>query len=84
MERCTICGSSSWCGRPCANDPMANTGGDMANREETMANSLPDMANTSEDMANSGDTKKTYRYRDTEKRREYQRELMRKRRAKRS
>ncbi len=58
MERCTICGSSSWCGRPCANDPMANTGGDMANREETMANSLPDMANTSEDMANSGDPKK--------------------------
>jgi hypothetical protein len=57
---------------PMANS-MANTPKDMANREIGVANS---MANDSQGMAN------TYKYRDSEKRREYMKGYMRKRRLK--
>lgn len=53
------------CGGDCG---LVHRAGSMANT----ASNIPDMANNS--MAN------TYKYRNAEKRREYQRELMRKRR----
>jgi len=61
---------------------MANGIQPLANRIETVANSVanknPDMAN--EKGRDSDIRGTTYRYRDQEKRRAYQRELMRKRR----
>ena len=65
--------------RECVTNSMANSAvnnDDVANK---VANSIEIMANKKSDVANISST---YRYRDADKRRSYQRDYMRKRRAK--
>lgn len=68
---CRKCGKFHLYNTPC---PMANTEDHMANIPDMANNTAESMANTSPDMAN------TYQYRNAEKRREYMRNYMRRRR----
>lgn len=77
-RRCGVCGSWRWCGRSCG---MANgVTITVANTPAPMANTQPDMANVTDDVPGVGPAS-TYRYRDTEERRTYMRDYMRRRRA---
>lgn len=64
-NRCAVCGSSIWCGRTCANAPKP-------------ADVCPPPTPEVKAARKAGGS--TYRSRDPEKRRAYQRDLMRKKR----
>jgi hypothetical protein len=71
-ERCGICGSSRWCGRPCRNAPS----------KPVLANTVLPVTNvTNKTAASDKDRVMRWRKNNPDRYRATQRDLMRKRRA---
>ena len=82
-EKCPVCNSGDWCGRPCARRPLVDQDMKSAAGQDArsvVSQSLDEVVsqNPIHDVANN--MANTYRYRDPEKRKAYMREYMRRRR----
>lgn len=73
---CKMCGKRHWSTEACLANGVANTGKPVT-RKEALAISMQTLKQAESERK----PKVTYKYRDPEKRKAYQRELMRKRRA---